>query len=90
MLFFDIFWPPKKGFKLQLQEFLSKIPTYSQLLPFFHYIIYLLLVTILRDTIYNIAPAAKLKQIEIILCDIDPIIAPINAPNPVAIPEKIT
>lgn len=42
------------------------------------------------DTIYNIAPAAKLKQIAITASDIEPISAPNNAPTPVVIPDKIT
>ena len=42
------------------------------------------------DTIYSIAPAAKLKQIDIISFDIPPIIFPINAPIPVVTPESIT
>lgn len=56
----------------------------------FHYIAYLLLAIILRDTIYNIAPAAKLKHIEIISLEIEPIKAPTNAPIPVANPDKTT
>ena len=42
------------------------------------------------DIIYNIVPAAKLKHNAIILLDIPPNIAPINAPIPVVIPENIT
>jgi len=42
------------------------------------------------DTIYNIAPAAKLKQIAIIFSDIEPTIAPKNAPIPVVIPDSTT
>ena len=42
------------------------------------------------DTIYNIAPAAKLRHIAITCSDIDPTIAPKNAPIPVVIPDSIT
>ena len=42
------------------------------------------------ETIYNIAPAAKLKHIAIISSDTFPTIAPIKAPTPVAKPDKIT
>lgn len=42
------------------------------------------------DTMYSIAPAAKLKHIAIICSDTFPIIAPINAPIPVANPDNIT
>ena len=42
------------------------------------------------DTIYSIAPAAKLKHIAITFVDIVPNIAPKNAPIPVVIPDKIT
>ena len=42
------------------------------------------------ETIYNIAPAANAKHIDITLCDIPPIIAPKNAPIPVVTPDKIT
>lgn len=39
---------------------------------------------------YNIAPAAKLKHIAIICSEIEPTIAPIKAPIPVTIPDRIT
>lgn len=39
---------------------------------------------------YSIAPAAKLKQIAMISCDIEPIIAPKKAPTPVVIPDNAT
>ena len=40
--------------------------------------------------IYNIAPAAKLKQMAITSSDIPPIIAPAKAPIPVVIPDITT
>jgi len=42
------------------------------------------------DTIYNIAPAAKLKHILITSFEIPPTIAPKKAPIPVVIPDNIT
>ena len=60
------------------------------MLSSFHDTIYLTLESTLRDTIYNIAPAAKLKQSAIISSDIEPTIAPKNAPIPVVIPDNIT
>ena len=42
------------------------------------------------ETIYNIAPAAKLKHIAIISSDTFHIILPIRAPTPVAKPDSIT
>lgn len=42
------------------------------------------------DTMYNIAPAAKLKHIAIIAFDIPPTNAPKKAPIPVVIPDNIT
>ena len=42
------------------------------------------------DTIYNIAPAAKLKHILITSFDIPPTNEPKNAPIPVVIPYNIT
>ena len=39
---------------------------------------------------YSIAPAAKLKHMAIMLVDIEPTIAPKNAPIPVVIPDSIT
>ena len=42
------------------------------------------------DTMYSIAPAAKLKHIAITSCDIPPSIAPKNAPIPVVTPDNIT
>ena len=42
------------------------------------------------ETMYNIAPAANVRQIEITSSDISPIIFPTNAPIPVVIPDNIT
>ena len=56
-------------------------------MQFFLYIVGLILVLILRDEIYNMAPAAKLKQIVIMVSDIPPRIEPQNAPIPVVTPE---
>ena len=42
------------------------------------------------DTIYNMAPAAKLRHIAIISFDIEPTIAPKNAPIPVVTPDNTT
>jgi len=42
------------------------------------------------ETIYNIAPAAKLRQTAITLWEIEPTIAPKNAPTPVVTPDNIT
>ena len=42
------------------------------------------------DTIYNMAPAAKLRQIAITVSEIEPIIAPTSAPIPVVTPDKNT
>ena len=60
------------------------------MLSFVHDTIYLTLELTLRETIYNIAPAAKLKQRAIICSDIEPTIAPKKAPIPVVIPDNIT
>lgn len=42
------------------------------------------------ETMYNIAPAANVRQIEITFSDIPPIIFPTKAPIPVVIPDNIT
>ena len=39
---------------------------------------------------YSIAPAAKLRHMAITSVDIEPTIAPKNAPIPVVIPDRIT
>ena len=55
----------------------------------FLYIICLIQVLILRDEMYSIAPAAKARQIAIIVVDILPKITPKKAPIPVVIPDII-
>ena len=42
------------------------------------------------ETIYSIAPAAKLRHIAMTAWDIEPTIAPKNAPIPVVMPDSIT
>ena len=54
---------------------------------FYLYINYWILVLIPRDTIYNMAPAAKAKHKLIKFCDIFPTKAPKKAPKPVVKPE---
>ena len=75
---------------LSLQKILIEIQIYFLLLSFFRDIGYLPLAIILREIIYSIAPAAKLRQIAITSSDIPPMIAPTKAPIPVVIPDMIT
>ena len=72
------------------QIILIKNQRYFQSPSFYHDITYSLLELILREIIYNMAPAAKLKQMAITSSDIPPIIAPTKAPIPVVIPEITT
>ena len=73
-----------------LQRFQLWILTYYQMQSFCHGKACWILELVLRDTMYSIAPAAKLRHMAIISSDIEPTRAPKKAPIPVVIPDKIT